>query len=135
MSHRTQKPFSKATLYSSAIIFILFGAMGFFSIPAFSVIFLEPSWQVAGKSAWSAGRPDPAKGARHLKRRPRGEPSGRQAQAVQVGEVKLSTPQPGAGGASPNHRIGSQARRRSQPRGEGLCWMEVRPVTGSHRIP
>jgi len=135
MTQRAQKPFSKATLYSSAIIFVLFGAMGFFSIPAFSVLLLGPSWLGAGEASLSASRPNPAKGSRHLKRRPRGEQSGRQAQAVQVGEVKLSTPQPGAGGASLNHRIRSQARGRSQPRGGGLCWIEVRPVTGSHGLP
>jgi hypothetical protein len=96
MIHRAQKPFSRATLYSSAVIFILFGAMGFFSIPAFSVLLLEPSWQGAGESTLSPRRPEPAKGAEHLKRTESGEPSGRPVRGVHGGEADLSTWRPGS---------------------------------------
>ena len=94
MTHRARKPFSKATLYSSAVIFILFGAMGFFSIPAFSVLLLEPTWRVGGQSTLSVSRPDPVKGAQHLKRRPRGAASGRPVRTVQAEESRLSTGSP-----------------------------------------
>ena len=96
MTHRARKPFSKATLYSSAVIFILFGAMGFFSIPAFSVLLLEPAWRGAGEATLSMSRPDPARGAQHLKQRQRGAASGRQVRTVQGEEAKLSTRQPGS---------------------------------------
>ena len=96
MTHRARKPFSKATLYSSAVIFILFGAMGFFSIPAFSVLLLGPSWLGAGEVAHSVSRPNPAKAAQQLKGTQRGEPSGRQARVDHRGEVKLSTRHPGS---------------------------------------
>jgi hypothetical protein len=136
MTQRARKPFSRATLYSSAVVFILFGAMGFFSIPAFSTLLLGPSWLGAGEAAISASRPDRAKGARHLKRRPRGEPSGRQAQVVQVEEAKLSTLRTGAGGSNLNHHIRSQVSGLSQCRGE-VCagWRSAprREATGSHK--
>jgi hypothetical protein len=123
MITRAQKPFSRATLYSSAIIFILFGAMGFFSIPAFSVLLLEPSWQAAGESTPSASRPEPAKDTEHLKQTESGELSGRPARAVHSRESKLSTRRSGSGASDANmiHNIsfGKMKYPRIQPAGGG----------------
>ena len=91
MTYRAQKPFSRATLYSSAVIFILFGAMGFFSIPAFSVLLLKPSWQGAGESTLPASAFEPARGPQRLKATGSHGPAGRLAKS---GAVTLSTWRP-----------------------------------------
>ena len=92
MAYRAQKPFSKATLYSSAVIFILFGAMGFISIPAFSVLFLKSSWEGAGEATLSASWSEPVRDTRRLKatesRRPTRRPAKRGAVTLATGRTE-----------------------------------------------